>query len=205
MTTAERILGCALQLFNQRGIENVGIREIAATLDMRVGNLTYYYPTKNDVIGAIAMQLRDLNNRTIVVQDGMHMMEFLNMQKQVMKNQSEYICLFRSFVNLFENHNEIATAYKKTEKHRFSTLHKILNELVENKYMRQLKVTEVEFLVSTLSFINRFWSSEAAVTYRNLSFKKQQSHYLELIARLLQPYSTKKGMSQIDEFINQLQ
>ena len=38
--TDERIVSKALEMFNERGIEYVGLRELAATLKMRVGNIT---------------------------------------------------------------------------------------------------------------------------------------------------------------------
>jgi len=50
MTTKERILDEALQLFNDDGVENVTTRHIAKSLGMSQGNLHYHYPTKNIVI-----------------------------------------------------------------------------------------------------------------------------------------------------------
>ena len=48
--TEERIVTKALEMFNQSGVEYVGMRELAAALDMRVGNVTYYFPTKDDLV-----------------------------------------------------------------------------------------------------------------------------------------------------------
>lgn len=46
MKTKERIVSKALELFNEHGIEYVGLRELAAHLGIRVSNITYYFPTK---------------------------------------------------------------------------------------------------------------------------------------------------------------
>jgi len=48
MDTRKKILDKALEMFNERGIEYVGLRELASILDMRVSNITYYFPTKDD-------------------------------------------------------------------------------------------------------------------------------------------------------------
>ena len=50
ITTEEKILAKALEMFNERGIEYVGMRELAATLNIRVSNITYYFPTKDDLV-----------------------------------------------------------------------------------------------------------------------------------------------------------
>ncbi len=48
--TQEKILEVALELFNEKGFSNVTMREIAATADIAVGNVTYYYHQKSDMI-----------------------------------------------------------------------------------------------------------------------------------------------------------
>ena len=53
MTTKEKILSKALEMFNDRGIEYVGLRELAAILAMRVSNITYYFPTKDDLVNQL--------------------------------------------------------------------------------------------------------------------------------------------------------
>ena len=40
MSTKEKLVSRALDLFNENGIEYVGMRELAADLNMRVGNVT---------------------------------------------------------------------------------------------------------------------------------------------------------------------
>ncbi|RYZ50620.1 MAG: TetR/AcrR family transcriptional regulator, partial [Chitinophagaceae bacterium] len=43
LNTKDKIRDKALELFNERGIEYVGLRELAALLNIRVGNITYYF------------------------------------------------------------------------------------------------------------------------------------------------------------------
>lgn len=38
------------RLFNERGYQDVSMREIAAACGISVGNLTYYYPRKEDLL-----------------------------------------------------------------------------------------------------------------------------------------------------------
>jgi AcrR family transcriptional regulator len=41
--TAKKILHKALELFNERGIEYVGMRELAASFGITIGNVTYNF------------------------------------------------------------------------------------------------------------------------------------------------------------------
>lgn|GEM_PF-6468068 len=53
MTTRENILACAEALFRERGYNGVSMRDIADSAGIRVGNLTYYYPRKEQLVEAI--------------------------------------------------------------------------------------------------------------------------------------------------------
>lgn len=51
----EQILQSAWQLFRERGYENVSLRAIAEHAGTTIGNLTYHYPQKEDLL--LAMQI----------------------------------------------------------------------------------------------------------------------------------------------------
>ena len=51
--TAERILEASRKAFNERGYVATSVTEIAASLDMSQGNLTYHFPTKRDLAMAL--------------------------------------------------------------------------------------------------------------------------------------------------------
>ena len=53
MDTREKILHCAEDLFRQKGYNGVSLRDIAEAAGIRVGNLTYYYPRKEQLVEAI--------------------------------------------------------------------------------------------------------------------------------------------------------
>ena len=42
--TREKILARALELYNEHGVEYVGVRELAKDLNLKGGNITYYFP-----------------------------------------------------------------------------------------------------------------------------------------------------------------
>ena len=57
MNTRDKILDQSLKMFNERGIEYVGLRELAGILDIRVGNISYYFSTKDDLVYELSQEL----------------------------------------------------------------------------------------------------------------------------------------------------
>ena len=52
----QAIMDTARLLFNERGYQNTSMRDIAAALRISVGNLTYHYKKKEDLIEAIILE-----------------------------------------------------------------------------------------------------------------------------------------------------
>lgn len=53
MNAKDEILIKAIELFNQFGYESVTMRDIAKAMHKSVGNITYHYPKKSDLMSAI--------------------------------------------------------------------------------------------------------------------------------------------------------
>lgn len=191
----------ALEMFNGKGIEYVGMRELAASLDMRIGNLTYYFPTKDELVSRLSLELAEENNRTIVAIESMTIERFFEMLQQVFRNHHKYRCLMLSFVHIMQRNPIVAKRYNKTQSQRNETWSKNIEALRAAKYIKADQ-QEVDFLVSTIALIARFWLSEAAISVKNQTEEEQAQHYLKLIARVFLPYTTKKGSGYIENFLS---
>ncbi len=191
-------------MFNERGIEYVGLRELAGILGMRVSNITYYFPTKDDLVYEIAMLLREANSKVMVVNEKITMGGFLHMTQGVFENHVNFRCLLLSFVHVIERNPIIAASYKKTQNIRNATIEANINALATNGFLNLKEAEDCDFLVSSIALISRFWISEAVVSFRNHSTEEQMKHYLHLIARLLIPYSSAKGKKEIQKFLQAL-
>ncbi len=85
MNTKDKILDKALEMFNERGIEYVGLRELAAVLGIRVGNISYYFPTKDDLVYQLSQDFTRSNSEIVVAQNAITIHGFLDMLFQVLK------------------------------------------------------------------------------------------------------------------------
>lgn len=205
MNTKEKIVDKALEMFNERGIEYVGLRELAAVLGIRVSNITYYFPTKDDLVYELAQALSRSNAAVLVEREGLTMKSFMEMMHQIFHNHVTFRCLLRSVVHLMEQNKHMAADYKQTQGVRNATMRSNLEVLQTAGYLRIRDESELGFLVSTLSLISRFWVSEAAVSFRDMGTNEQIRHYLTLITQLLKPYCTAKARPEIQEFLSGLQ
>lgn len=59
LTTRERILEVSRVLFNRRGYANTTIADIAAEAGIAVGNLSYHFPAKRDLVRALEQAARE--------------------------------------------------------------------------------------------------------------------------------------------------
>ncbi len=57
MTTKEKILEAARELFNKEGIDAITTRHVAARLGISHGNLCYHYPRKEILIEKLYYEL----------------------------------------------------------------------------------------------------------------------------------------------------
>ncbi|MGZ3946399.1 MAG: TetR/AcrR family transcriptional regulator [Mucilaginibacter sp.] len=200
MSTKEKIVSRALELFNENGIEYVGMRELAADLKMRVGNVTYYFATKDDLVQEFINRLADLNSKTIGPACS-SIFDFLSMYRRIFNNQYEYRCLLLSFVHLASRHPVFAGNYAATEVRRREALRNHITTMMKNSSLsRSLTADQVELIISHITLISRFWLSEARISYVNWTLGQTKAHYLNLLGELLIPYATDEGRKQVDEF-----
>jgi AcrR family transcriptional regulator len=205
MTTKEKITQKALELFNQNGIEYVGMRELAASMNMKIGNITYYFPTKNDLVNQLATNLSALNAETLAPSEDLTMLSFLHTMENVFRNQQRYRCLFLSFVHLVKQNPSIAERYKIVENDRRSNFYDKVISLQMEGYLNLKSKEEINFLGSAISLIARFWISEAAISDNSMPAENQAYHYSKLIAQMFIPYTLEAGRKQIDVFFDRTQ
>lgn len=195
-----KIVDTALRLFNESGIEYVGMRELATVLDMRIGNLNYYFPTKDDLVNRISLELAEDNSKTIQPIQEITMEVFFGMIQQVFRNHIKYRCLMLSFVHIIQRNPLVAKRYNKTQSERNATWSKNIEALRAAKYIVAEK-KEIDFLVSTIALIARFWISEAVIAFKHQPEQEQMQHYTKMIARIFLPYATSKGRRYLEELL----
>lgn len=198
MNTREAIVEKALELFNEKGIEYTGMRELAGLLHIRVSNITYYFPTKDELVLEIANNLRLLNTQAFEGA-GLHGISgFLAMYRQIFFNQYRYRCLFLSFVHLVTQNHIMAKDYHTVEGKRKKQITNHIHRLIENGHLqKKLQPEQIQLIIGGISLVSRFWISEVRISYPKLKLDDVIDHYLKILAAVFYPYATLKGKSQL--------
>jgi len=202
-TTEEKIVAKALEMFNEKGIEYVGMRELAATLEMRVSNITYYFPTKDDLVNRLAHDLSKANAEILKENPQLTMYTYLEMFRLAFQNHIRFKCLFLSFVHYMTQNKVISDRYKQNQKNRTAVIRSGLSVLARKGFL-DIRKEHIDHLVSVIPLIARFWVSEATVFYSDLTPDRQIGQYCRIIANMLAPYAKKKKKKEIKQFIGQL-
>lgn len=203
MNTRESILAKALEMFNEKGIEYTGVRELAKELGIRVSNISYYFPGKDDLVAALSAELRELNNKAFNEAEVETMDDFLQMRFMAFHNQYKYRCLLISFVHLVAHNPAHIKNYKKTETGRFESIKNTLRLLSKNGYLaKDISPGKQEMLIGHISLLTRFWLSEARITFPDKTQNEVIRHYMLMFCNTMEMYATAKGKKEISNFIN---
>ena len=57
LSTKEKILNASIRLFNENGLANVRLQQIASEIGISVGNLAYHFRNKEAILEAVAENL----------------------------------------------------------------------------------------------------------------------------------------------------
>ncbi len=202
----ERILRRALELYNEQGIEYVGVRELARDLGVQAGNISYHFPTKDDIVLAIGLQLRELNDATVRLPPRPSLLGFMEMMRQVFRNHHEFRCLFLSLPKLFIQNPALADVYVgDREVDRRQVIVDYLRGLSEAGFLRaDLDPPQLRRLASFCALVARGWIGDGWVSYPDASPEWRIDHYLHIVADHFTGYTTPAGLQALEVFRSSL-
>ena len=196
----ERILRRAVELFNERGVEYLGIRELAKDLGIKGGNINYYFPTKDDLVVAVARLLQERNDATLRIPEAPSLSAYMEMLAAAFRNQYAFRGLFLSMPNLMLRNRKLAASYiGSVEKQRRRVLRDFLLALQEAGYLRADVEGEVlERTVSFIGLVTRGWIGDASMSFRDRTPEWCMEHYLAITSDHLAGLATEKGLADLE-------
>ena len=199
-STKEIIVQKAVEMFNEQGVEYVGVRELAKELGMKGGNITYYFPTKDDIVMEVSMRLVEENNKILQKRADLRISEFLVIFGEVFKNHYNFRGLFLIFHHLLRQNEAVRLQYAKRKVLRRDTILEQLADMEAGGYLRIPEDRERNNILNTITLISRFWISNASVEEDVGDMALTMDKYIELIAGQLRPFATAKGRKDLDRY-----
>lgn len=196
MNKRDALCKAAKRLFNQHGYNNVSLRDIAAEADTSLGNLTYFFPKKTDLLTVLVegdMQTSQSVRATMKrLHKGNVIAELLQTFSEAQRHTEESRYYFRNMVELGEAYPQLAAAQKEYRhslyeyfKAALETLHEqgCLNESIQ----REQCVDIAELIVFMVTF---WYQSGSPVAGESLAVP-ERSLYDALIVLLCSQLSEK--------------
>lgn len=198
------IIEKALEMYNAYGIEYVGVRELAKEIELKAGNITYYYPTKDDIILAIYKDYNQAITAQLSTDAEVSIYNFLQIQHGIYKTQYQYRALFVSIPLLVMQNEALASDFRNRQAQLNKTIYQQLKSLFLAGYFQTAKSRDLDTVLHAISATNLFWISEATIEAIIDDEELALSTYLFRLAGLLHIIASDTGKADIKRFLNEL-
>lgn len=202
MKTRDKILLKAQELFNKKGLAQVSVRNICEELGISLGNYTYYFPDKQQIVVELyqkmVVELEDVIVPEKISKDSV--LYLLHYHKKIFGIQTNYKFFFLNTFELIHNNAQIRKAYLihlENEKKR-----KVLfiKTYLENGVLRPGVTWEMfDKMVNVSLMVSHFWMIDAELRYPGKE-KQKLIYFLELCCSLLEPHLSMPALKEFNEF-----
>ncbi len=155
-TTRERILEAARRLFNEKGYAATTVAEIAASIGISQGNLTYHFPTKRDLVTELERRhLRSVGEQRARHRKGPVTDDYVDLLLFAMNNvaQNRFLLLDRAQFARDEDESgpdpHIAADLE--------ALHERLRRAKKEGLFRRDMPVDLKVLARSLWIVSRYW------------------------------------------------
>jgi len=204
----ENILKAALELFNERGIDGVTTRDIANEIKISLGNLTYYFPSKSDIVSALMQELgktvdEALANHTETGKNSL--INYFYQVELIFKTHFKYKFIMQ------KRYGEIVSTFPESQqfvrdflKIRFDAWEQLNKQLVKEKLAKKELVEESNAHSYILNILALYWHQEFLIYFPELSDKQKVEKALAIFFQAYKPYLTKKGIDELKPLVKEL-
>lgn len=163
--TAERILACALELFNEFGASNVSSNQIADELDISPGNLHYHYRSRADILTGLFNQLEQALLELAVVPDNSldsadDIWLFLHLQ---FERQIAHRFWYREINQLSSEYPALRKRFQAILELQQRSIQRLINQLAESGQL-EANALERATLTRNMLLVMNSWLSFSAIS-----------------------------------------
>lgn len=189
--TRQRICQAAISLFNEKGYGNTSLREIAEAAGTTIGNLTYHFPQKEQLIAKIQDELHlDFFELFPENNEGEWLKAMVCSFKMAEQNQQENSFYYKSFIKLSGDSEAIRENNRSFRQQLYSQYCECFKELKLHGIVRtDLSNKDYESLAYILICIIPLWNQMEALYEDDYLPDNSLS---ERLCRMVLPYIVEK-------------
>lgn len=190
-STKRKILDSALQLFNNQGIPNVSMREIADAAAISPGNLTYHFKRKNEIVDTLYYEFFE-NLPTVGTTQ---MPEPRELLERLLTPDLDAVEITIQYRFIVFDHNELMTGYPEIKGHFLEVMGARKIELTQFfQYLTSCHLLvpesiagEYDLLARRQLIIDYFWMNDPGIDRRQVTIDDFICSY-DVIKAGLWPY-----------------
>ncbi|KFN45281.1 TetR/AcrR family transcriptional regulator [Arenimonas composti] len=162
--TRQRILDCALTMFNSQGEPNVTTNHIADELEISPGNLYYHFRNKDDIIEQLFQRYEERMDAALSSPEGrLRDLEDIWLQLHlVFECIWDYRFLYRDLVDILSRNRRLRLRFARILRRATETCTGGIRGLVQAGVMRA-SAAEVEATSTNILVLATFWLNYASV------------------------------------------
>ena len=196
-TTKHRIISTAIVLFNQRGFMNVTMRDLAQELDISLGNLTYHFKRKDELVETIHQCLIDERNALLeTVQVAPSITNIHAQLHPLMELYEKYRFFYLDILEVMRAYPDIARRHREHISNQIRYIRAIIDYSVgTGNMLPESRNGQYDSLAETVCLMLTYWLSQHTVRGREGSFLNDAR---EAMWNLVFPLLTAKGTAAFD-------
>lgn len=206
------ILEAARDLYNKHGLEQVTMRDVAKKVSISAGNLTYHFPTRNDIVLALMDRLLAEIDKALTLPaflsqpyNGALAMA-VQQCRIVIEKQLEYEFLFnKKYAEIITALPPMQALLQQVLTRRFEQWQQLNTLLVKEKLALASLQADSHAHSHALNIVGLYWHQEAAIYHPQLTVAKKVDYALAVIFQLYKPYLTKKGLAMLNPLLKKLE
>lgn len=201
--TKERIIDKATELFNEHGITNTSIRNIADALEISPGNITYHFKSKEEIIQHIQERNFQSIQSVLAQSERVGLEHFDKILNTVMLQQKRSRCFFSDTMDLVRNYPDIAQKLAQNITKNMKTA-RVLFDYYIGRGLLKPERTEGAYdqLIHSILLVCISWLKHQTVMATN-DVHFSEDYFMEMLQNMLIPHLTEKGLKEYEELHKQ--
>lgn len=200
MDTKEKIIRAAIKLFNEDGVSNVTIRQIAAKIGISHGNLAYHYKNKERIIDEIYTRMNREASGMASPQEDLSLEHYQDLLKQISAFQQRYRFFYIDMLEIARQYPSIIERYRQTITIRSSQYKKLVGGFVEKGLMQEEPEPGFyESLFHSIWVMSTFWLQQKKILGADHPSVLSGSG-IKHVWEILLPHLTEKGLREYQAF-----
>jgi len=161
--TRQRILDCALAMFNAQGEPNVTTNHIADELEISPGNLYYHFRNKDDIIEQLFGRYEERIGEAMTVPEGrLPDLEDIWLQLHlVFECIWDYRFLYRDLVDILSRNRRLRMRFSRILKRATDNIASVIRGLARASILRA-SPNEMDGLATNILVLATFWLNYAS-------------------------------------------